>query len=316
MTISSAFGYHSSAREVLDGIDLVGQTALVTGAASGIGFETARALVGAGASVTLAVRDEPAGYSAMAVILEEFPGASAEVLNLDLSDLCSVRQAAQSWIGAHGSLDILINNAGVMACPLARTADGFEMQMGTNHLGHFALFEGLYPALLADRGARVVALSSSAHRRSNVVLDDLNYEDRPYDPWEAYGQSKTANALFAVALSDRFGSEGIWANSVMPGGIITSLQRHMSFEDQREAGFIDADGVPNPLFKTAEQGAATSVWAATAPNLDGIGGRYLENCAEAALMDPELPFVGRMDYCVDVVSADRLWDVSEELTRG
>ena len=316
MTITSEFGYHSTAREVLAGIDLSGATALVTGAASGIGVETARALALAGAAVTLAVRDAVAGAAAAASIGNESPSGDVEVLVLDLADLSSVRSAARSWCDHHPNLDILINNAGVMACPLGRTSDGFELQMGTNHLGHFALFEQLLPSLRSGDGARVVALSSSAHRRSDIVLDDLNYEDRPYDAWEAYGQSKTANALFAVELSRRFGDEGIWANAVMPGGILTGLQRHMSIEDQRAAGFVDEDGTPNVLFKNVEQGASTSVWAATAPQLAGVGGRYLEDCGEAGVMDPAMPFMGRMDYAVDPERAVRLWEASEALTRG
>jgi len=315
MTISSGFGHHSTAREVVADIDLSGRTALVTGAASGIGVETARALALAGAQVTLAVRDVAAGEVVARSIAAEVGAPRVDVLALDLADLSSVRGAAGQWSASHGGLDILINNAGVMACPLQRTVDGFELQMGTNHLGHFALFEGLQPALAADGGARVVVLSSSAHRRSDVVLDDLNYEARPYDAWEAYGQSKTANALFAVGVSDRFGGEGIWANAVMPGGILTGLQRHMSPEALREAGFVDEDGTPNALFKDVEQGAATSVWAATTPALEGLGGRYLEDCGEAGVMDPGLPFMGRMDYAIDPTSAARLWEASEALTR-
>ena len=253
MALTSNFGYSSTARDVLSGIDLAGKTALVTGAASGIGVETARALALAGSAVTLAVRSASAGKAAAAAIAAEAPSVAVEVLLLDLADLSSVRSAAGSWCERHPSLDILINNAGVMACPLGRTNDGFELQMGTNHLGHFALFEHLLPALRSGDGARVVALSSSAHRRSDIVLDDLNYEDRPYDAWEAYGQSKTANALFAVELSQRFGGEGIWANAVMPGGILTGLQRHMSIEDQREAGFVDDDGTPNPCSRTSSR---------------------------------------------------------------
>jgi NAD(P)-dependent dehydrogenase (short-subunit alcohol dehydrogenase family) len=314
MSITSAFGYHSTAQEVLEGIDLSGITALVTGAASGIGVETARALALAGAAVTIAVRDEEAGSRTAAAIIAESPSAEVAVLRLDLADQSQIRGAADEWLEVHHALDILINNAGVMACPLERTTDGFENQFGTNHLGHFTLFARLLPALRAADGARVVALSSSAHRRSDLVLDDLNYEGRNYDPWEAYGQSKTANALFAVELSERYGGEGIWANAVMPGGILTGLQRHMSVEAQREAGFIDADGTPNALFKNVEQGASTSVWAATAPQLDGVGGLYLENCAEAGVMDLEMPFMGRMDYAVDPMSAARLWEASTVLT--
>ncbi len=315
MTITSEFGYHSTAREVIEDVDLSGRVAMVTGAASGIGVETARALALAGARVSLAVRDETAGQTTAAAIKAEVPSADVDVLRLDLADQDSVRSAAAEWLEVHSSLDILINNAGVMACPLGRTAQGFELQMGTNHLGHFTLFTELLPALEADGGARVVALSSSAHRRSDIVLSDLNYVDRPYDPWEAYGQSKTANALFAVGLSERYGSKGIWANSVMPGGILTALQRHMSLDAQREAGFIDEDGTPNALFKNVEQGASTSVWAATAPVLEGVGGLYLENCSEAGVMHPDMPFMGRMDFAVDSRSADLLWQASEELTQ-
>ncbi len=313
--ITSRFGAFTPAREVVQGVDLSGRTAIVTGGASGIGIETARALSEAGARVVLAVRNLEAGARAAADIAES-ARAPVTVEALDLASLASVNDFTHRW-GEH-PLHLLINNAGVMACPLTYTADGLEMQIGTNHFGHYRLATGLVPALLqgakAGRTARVVALSSIGHRRSAMNFDDPNFRHRPYDKWEAYGQSKTANALFAVGFNRRFHDLGVTANAVMPGGIMTPLQRHLPRAEMEAFGWIDADGTVAEGFKTPEQGASTSVWAAVAPELEGVGGRYLENCAEAAPFDKADPRVGVMPHALDPEAAERLWALSAETT--
>jgi NAD(P)-dependent dehydrogenase (short-subunit alcohol dehydrogenase family) len=315
MPITSSFDSRSTALEVVQGHDLKGRHAIVTGGASGIGVETVRALAAGGANVTVAARNTILAASLTTELGRAFPEVELDVLALDLARLGSVRSAATEFLDRGVPLDILINNAGVMATPLERTAEGFELQFGTNHLGHFVFTTALLPALRRSTAARVVSLSSVGHRRSEFVADDPNYLERPYDRWEAYGQSKTANALFAVGITSRYGDAGIVANAVMPGGILTGLQKHLSRDDQVALGWLDAEGTPNPRFKTPEQGAATSLWAAVAPELDGVGGRYLENCAEASVMDPAIPFVGYMPYALDPAMADDLWSVSEQLTK-
>ncbi|HEY2179518.1 MAG TPA: oxidoreductase [Caulobacteraceae bacterium] len=315
--ITSAFGPFSEAREVAAGHDLTGQHAVVTGAASGIGVETARALAEAGAAVTLAVRNREAGEAAAADINRTARGAKASVGPLDLSSLASVRAFAEEW--GRAPLNILINNAGVMACPLAYTADDLEMQIGTNHFGHYLLAALLAPALQnaahhGGRKARVVALTSIGHRRSAVDFGDPHYRRRAYDKWEAYGQSKSANALFAVGFNARFKDKGVAANSVMPGGIMTPLQRHLTREEMIGLGWMDEAGTVREGFKTPSQGASTSVWAALGPELEGTGGLYLENCAQAEAWSAETPWAGVMPYALDPASADRLWELSVETT--
>ena len=313
--IASRFGAYTPASEVVEGIDLSGVTAIVTGAGSGIGVETARALALAGADVVLAVR-RPDAAEAVAQEINAMGKGSARTEQIDLSSFGSIRAFAARW--GERPLNILINNAGVMACPLSRTEDGLEMQIGTNHFGHYLLSVLLSPALergaTPERHSRVVSLSSIGHRRSPVNFDDPQYLTRPYDKWEAYGQAKTANSLFAVGFNTRFKDRGINANAVMPGGIMTPLQRHLPREEMIAFGWIDEAGKINELFKTPEQGASTSVWAAVGPELEGVGGLYLENCAEAAPFDRANPFVGVMDYALDPKAADELWTVSEEVT--
>ncbi|MDZ4376441.1 MAG: oxidoreductase [Phenylobacterium sp.] len=313
--ITSDFGARSTAREVVDGHDLSGQAVIVTGAASGIGVETVRALAEAGADVMLAVRD-PAAAEAVAAGLRTSAGGKISVGRLDLSDLGSVADFAGTW--ADRPLNILINNAGVMACPLSYTAQDLEMQVGTNHFGHFLLSVLLARALMNGaedgRASRVVALSSIGHRRSGVVFEDIHYRNRPYDKWEAYGQSKTANSLFAVGFHERFADLGVTANAVMPGGIRTPLQRHLTDEEMRAFGWIDEQGRVNDRFKSPEQGASTSVWAAVARELEGVGGLYLENCNQALPWTESNPFEGVMPHALDPAAADRLWTVSEETT--
>jgi NAD(P)-dependent dehydrogenase (short-subunit alcohol dehydrogenase family) len=313
--ITSPFGARSRAREVVEGIDLSGRSAIVTGGGSGIGVETARALAVAGAGVTLAVR-RPDAAAAVAAEIEAETGRSVAVEALDLSSFASIRDFAARW-GAR-PLSILVNNAGVMACPFSQTADGLEVQIGTNHFGHFLLATLLAPAL--ERGAqngrraRVVALSSIGHRRSGIHFDDPFYRRRPYDKWEAYGQAKTANALFAVGFHARFGDRGIQANAVHPGGIMTPLQRHLPREEMVAFGWIDEAGNVNARFKTTEQGAATSTWAAVGPELEGVGGLYLEDCHQAAPFDASHPTTGVMPHALDPEAAERLWELSETTT--
>src|SRR4051812_33626968 len=255
---TTTFGFETTAAEVAAGIDLSGKRVIVTGAASGIGVETARALAGTGAEVTLAARNLEAG----ARTAEDIDG-DVHVAHLDLADQASVKAFAAGW---DGPLHVLVNNAGVMAIQeLTRTPQGWEMQFATNHLGHFALALGLHDALAAAGGARIVAVSSSAHLRSPVVWDDIHFAFREYDPWLAYGQSKTANVLFAVGATERWAGDGITANALMPGGIATGLQRHL------EPGYMQrARRSANLPIKTTEQGAATSVLLAVAPELDGV----------------------------------------------
>lgn len=316
--ITSPFGTFSTAREVVAGLDLSGRTAIVTGGATGIGVETARALAEAGVEVVIAARKPDLATAAAADINRTARGQGARFEMLDLSSLASVREFAGRW-GAR-PLDMLVNNAGVMACPLSRTADGLEMQVGTNHFGHFLLGVLLAPALeagaqVSGRASRLVSLSSIGHRRSDINWDDPNYLTRPYEKWEAYGQAKTANSLFAVGFHERYARSGVTANAVMPGGIMTPLQRHMERAEMVAMGWIDAEtGAVREGFKTPEQGASTSVWAAVGPELEGVGARYLENCAEAEPWTAEAPFVGVMPHALDPASADRLWALSLRVT--
>jgi NAD(P)-dependent dehydrogenase (short-subunit alcohol dehydrogenase family) len=278
--ITTPFGFESTAADVVAGIDLTGKRAIVTGGSSGIGVETARALAGAGAEVTLAVRNTDAGARTAADITATTGSDAIRVSPLDLADPSSVVAFVADW---SGPLDMLINNAGVMAIPELRlTPQGWEPQFATNHLGHFALAVGLYAALAAAAdGARVVSLSSRGHLRSQVVFEDINFVSRPYDPLVAYGQSKTANVLFAVEAFRRWADEGITANAVHPGAIATTnLSRYL---DPAELERIKASGLYR--YKTAEQGAATSVLVATSPQLDGIGGRYFQDCNESPVVD-------------------------------
>jgi NAD(P)-dependent dehydrogenase (short-subunit alcohol dehydrogenase family) len=235
---------------------------------------------------------------------------------LDLASLASVGSFVDAW--GDQPLDILINNAGVMATPLLRTAEDLELQIGTNHFGHYVLAVGLTRALLnaseEGRTARVVALSSIGHRRSDINWDDPNYLTRPYEKWEAYGQSKTANALFAVGYNARFAEHGVTANAVMPGGIMTPLQRYLPKEEMVAMGWMDEEGNIREGFKTPEQGASTSVWAAVGEELEGVGGLYLEDCAQAAPWSKDNPMKGVMPYALDPESAERLWALSEATT--
>jgi NAD(P)-dependent dehydrogenase (short-subunit alcohol dehydrogenase family) len=300
--VRTPFGFSSTADDVIAGVDLTGLRAVVTGASSGIGVETARALAGAGAEVVLAVRRREAGDQVAAQIAGQTGNAAVSVGSLDLGDLGSVASFARSWTGP---LHILVNNAGIMAVPeLELTPEGHELQFATNFLGHFALTTGLHAALAAAAGARVVSFSSNAHFFSPVVFDDLDYRDRPYDPWSAYGQSKTADILLAVEATRRWSGDGIYANALNPGAIATNLQKYTG-------------GLKTPVDKrkTIAQGAATSVLLAASPLLAGIGGRYFEDCNEARVVHGEpVRFGGGVaPWALDPGHAERLWNVATEL---
>ncbi|MET7632798.1 MULTISPECIES: SDR family NAD(P)-dependent oxidoreductase [unclassified Streptomyces] len=301
--IVTPFGFSSTAAQVAQGIDLTGRRALVTGASSGLGAETARALAGTGAAVTLAVRDVAVGERVAKDIAEATGNRDVHVAHLDLADPASVTAFTAAW---QGPLHVLVNNAGVMACPEQDTEEGWELQFATNHLGHFALATGLHDALAADGAARIVVVSSTGHQQSPVVWDDVNFAFRRYDPWLAYGQSKTANVLFAVEATRRWADDNIAANALMPGAIYTNLQRHI---EGRSSG-----SVPAELIKTVEQGAATSVLLATSPLMQGVGGRYFVDCNESETVDRRTGTLhGVARYAVDPDNARRLWTLSEEL---
>jgi NAD(P)-dependent dehydrogenase (short-subunit alcohol dehydrogenase family) len=310
--IQSPFDDTTTALEVVAGVDLTGRRAIVTGGASGIGLETARALASAGAEVTLAVRNVEAGHLAATDIAGSTGRDDVAVAPLDLSDLVTVDAFVAAW---SGPLHVLVNNAGVMDTPQGTTAQDWETQFGTNHLGHFALAVGLHQALKAAGDARIVAVSSSGHASSPVVFDDLFFARRPYSPGLAYGQSKTANSLFAVEASRRWADDGITANALMPGGIWTPLQRHWSPEKRRAAEEQARQAEEAGMFrmKTPEQGAATSVFLATSPLVAGVGGRYFEDCHEAEVVAQVAGIHGVMPHALDPDDARRLWDVSEEL---
>jgi NAD(P)-dependent dehydrogenase (short-subunit alcohol dehydrogenase family) len=317
--LHSGFGAASTAEDVIEGIDLTGRVAIVTGGYSGIGLETSRVLQAAGAEVVVPARDPQRAHAA----LKELDGVQVEPM--DLIDPASIDAFAETFLASGRLLHILVNNAGIMATPLTRDARGYEAQFATNHLGHFQLTARLWPALLAAGGARVVALSSRGHRFSPVVFEDLHFEHRPYEPFLAYGQSKTANALFAVELDRRGMSQGVRALSVHPGSIAdTGLARYLDEDALQATGTIDAQGRPvrDPArqLKTIEQGAATSVWCATSEQLAGRGGVYCENADISPLVEDEVAWradeaaPGVLPYAVDPEAATRLWEVSERLT--
>jgi NAD(P)-dependent dehydrogenase (short-subunit alcohol dehydrogenase family) len=310
------FGFDTTTDQVLDGIDLTGRVIVVTGASTGLGEETSRALAAHGASVTMLVRDLAKGAAAADRIRAAHPRAQLRLEQVDLGSLASVRSSAARLAGSHQRIDVLINNAGVMACPFGHTVDGFETQFGTNHLGHFLLTNLVRPALAAAPAARVVNLSSAGHGFSDVDLGDPNYERRPYDGWQSYGQSKTANILFSVGLAAR----GVQSFAVHPGGIHTELGRYMTAADLRvlqeriaEQAAANTQG-GGFRWKTVPQGAATSVWAATAPELADDSGLYLEDCQRSV---PRAEAVhagfGYEPYAVDPTTAAALWALSEEL---
>ena len=311
MSKTSKFGFESTTSDVLDGVDLSGKLALVTGASGGLGQETVRALAEHGAHVVMTARDMPKGERAAEAVRASTGNTQVEVMDLELDSLASVRSFAKRFLAKHEALHLLINNAGVMMCPLSQTKDGFELQFGTNHLGHFVLTGHLAPALEKGAPARIVNVSSGGHRRAPVQFDDPNFERSDYDKFVAYGQSKTANALFAVELDRRLSDRGVRAFSIHPGAIITELGRHLEPGDfdQMRARFPGGKMV----FKEIPQGAATQCYAATSPDLDGKGGVYLEDCHIAELNDDATRPHGVMSYALDPHNAERLWQLSEEL---
>lgn len=307
-TIGSGFGAHTTADEVLSGIDLTGRLALVTGGYSGIGIETTRALAAAGAQVIVPARRPEAAQEQLAGI------DRTEVDELDLGDLDSVAGFADRFLSTGRRLDIVIDSAGIMATPETRVGPGWEAQFATNHLGHFALVNRLWPAIA--EGARIVSVSSTGHLRSGIRWDDIDFTGGDYDKWAAYGQAKSANSLFAVHLDALGAAAGIRAFAVHPGGILTPLQRHLPLQEQVEMGWVNADGTPKDpsLFKSPEAGAATQVWAATSPQLDGMGGVYLEDCDVAEPNVEGGPRRGVARHAIDPEEAVRLWALSAERT--
>ncbi|RKN36597.1 SDR family NAD(P)-dependent oxidoreductase [Micromonospora musae] len=318
--LTTPFGATSTTDDVIAGVDLYGKRAIVTGGASGIGVETARALAAAGAEVVIAVRNMEAGAQVASDIAKKTGNPRVVAAELELTDRASVARFAAEWTGP---LHILVNNAGVMALPeLHRTPEGWELQFATNHLGHFDLALGLHPALAAADGARIVSVSSSGHRTSPIMFDDIHFERRAYDPWLAYGQSKTANVLLAVEAAKRWANDGITANALMPGTIRTNLQRHQlaGMTPETQAHF---DNAP---WKTLEQGAATSVLLAASPLVEGVSGRYFADCNEAELttdLSTDLSVLLRpeeastvLPHALDDDDAARLWDASLAMVRS
>ncbi|MCD1622297.1 oxidoreductase [Citromicrobium bathyomarinum] len=321
--VNSGFGRTSEPQEVLDGIDLSGKVAIVTGGYSGIGVETVRGLAGAGATVIVPARDHAKAVGNLSDVVGD-----VTIMAMDLADLATVRAFAAEFMAQHDRLDLLINNAGIMACPLTRLdqggGPGWEQQFGVNHLGHFALAQALMPLLVKtadqpDSDVRVVALSSTGHKLSDIRWDDPHWESGEYDKWKAYGQAKTADALFAVGMNTRLAEHGGRAFSVHPGGIMTPLQRHLDTEEMTALGWMNEDGELSEqaakMFKSVTQGASTTLWAATSPALKDRGGEYCEDCDIAQLADPEnrSRYNKVQPYAVDEDNAQRLWAMSEEM---
>lgn len=310
--IGSRFNAASTAEEVVAGIDLSGKTAIVTGGYSGLGVETTRALSGAGATVIVPARDRAKAERTLAGI------DNVRIETMDLSDPASIAAFADRIVGAGTPVSILVNSAGIMATPLARDAEGHESQFSTNHLGHFRLAAGLWPALVAAGGARVVSVSSRGHQIGPVDFDDIDFRTRAYDKWQAYGQAKTANALFALGLDRRGAEHGVRAFSLHPGVILTDLARHLSEDEIYAFDVYDENGNrrvdPARDLKSPQQGAATSVWAATRPELDGIGGVYCEDCEVALPQGEAAGNKGVAPWAMDPDAAERLWALSERLT--
>jgi NAD(P)-dependent dehydrogenase (short-subunit alcohol dehydrogenase family) len=315
--ITTPFNAQSTAAEVIAGVDLTGKRAVVTGGASGIGLETARALAGAGAQVTLAVRNTDAGHRAAADIQATTGRDYVAVARLDLTDRSTIDAFTAAWTLP---LHILVNNAGVLALPeRIITTDGWEAQFAANYLGHAALTLGLHDALAAAQGARVVVVSSSAHLLSPVVFHDIHFTSRPYDGMSAYAQSKTATILFTVAISKKWAADAITANALHPGGVMTNIQRHFDQATLRSVGAVDEHDCPMvvpPGWKTRQQGAATSVLLAASPLVQGVTGRYFDDCNEAVVVtEPGDLSGGVAPFALDQNEADRLWDETARLLR-
>ena len=311
--LGSGFGAKTTAAEVMAGVDLAGKTAVVTGGYSGLGLETTRALAAAGAEVVVPARSKARADEALSGV-----DGTVRTYAMDLADLVSVENFAGDLAGDHDRIHLLINNAGIMACPETRVGDGWEAQFAVNHIGHFVLTNELTPYLKNAGGARVVCLSSTAHKISPIRWDDIHYKNGGYDKWRAYGQSKTANALFARALNRRLAGEGVQAFSVHPGGIMTPLQRHLETEEMVALGWIDESGEvaegAKSFFKTPEQGCATTLWCATSPLLADRGGEYCENCDIAELGGEDSPRYAQVaPWAADDEAAERLWLATEDM---
>jgi NAD(P)-dependent dehydrogenase (short-subunit alcohol dehydrogenase family) len=308
---NSGFSATSTTDEVLAGMNLSGRRFLVTGASGGLGLETTRALAAHGATVVMAARDASKNRDAMATIRASHPDADLEELVIDLASLESVRAAAARFLADPRPLHGLILNAGIMATPLGRTVDGFEQQFGVDHLGHFLLARELLDRMVESAPARVVVLSSAGHRMGDVDLDDVNFEKRPYDPFVAYGAAKTCNVLHAVEIDRRYGDRGVRAFAVHPGGIHTELGRYMTPEVISSLMDRISDSPQVMTWKTPQQGAATTVWAATSALLEGRGGEYCEDCDVSPVVDEEsLATVGVASRAVDSARAQALWELS------
>jgi NAD(P)-dependent dehydrogenase (short-subunit alcohol dehydrogenase family) len=314
---TKTFGATSTTEDVLEGVILKGKRVLVTGVSAGLGVETARALVAHGADVVGAARDLTKAKAATAGVQAAAKnGSEFELVELDLASLESVRICANALVDAAKPFDLVIANAGIMACPYGKTVDGFETQFGTNHLGHFVLVNRI--ASLMQRGSRLVNLSSAGHRYSDVDINDPNFERAPYDPWSAYGRSKTANILFAVEFDRRHKADGVRATAVHPGGIQTELSRHIGDEGMKQLiervnAATRAAGEPDFKFKTIPQGAATSVWAGAVAAADDVGGRYCEDCHVAEIEPDAAKRAGVKPYALNPETAKALWAKSEEM---
>lgn len=313
--LPSDFGPRTTADEIIAGRDLSGKVAIVTGGYSGIGLETSRVLAAAGATVVVPARTPDKAKMALA------PFAGIEQAAMDLADPVSIDRFAAEFLASKRPLHMLINSAAIMAPPeVERDARGYESQFAINHLGHFQLAARLWPALADAGGARVVSVSSRGHRRGKVDFEDPHYERRPYDKWDSYGQSKTANALFALGLDERGGSYGIRAFSLHPGSVLTDIARYLSHEELMAMGIVDAEGRVRREgvagSKTVAQGAATSVWCATSPEIEGLGGLYCEDCNIAEAVSDDVTYLGPgvRPWAMDQDLADRLWELSERMT--
>tara|TARA_Y100000768_G_scaffold133706_1_gene99533 strand:+ start:1001 stop:1975 length:975 start_codon:yes stop_codon:yes gene_type:complete len=310
--VNSGFGAKSEPNEILEGIDLTGKVAMVTGGYSGIGLETVRGLRDSGAKVIVPARRIDVAKSELSGVVEE-----NDIIGMDLSDPDSVMNFVNEFNSSGISLDILINNAAVMACPQMQTKEGWDLQFAVNHIGHFILTKGLLPRLAKSGDARIVTLSSTGHKLSGIQWDDIHFE-KSYDKWKAYGQSKTAASLLAVEVNTRMKDEGIKTFSVHPGGIFTPLQRHLEKEEMIALGWLGEDGELSEMaaanFKTPTQGAGTSLWCATSPMLNDISGVYCENCdvAERQEEGPMARYIGVNDWAIDTDEASKLWDLTEQ----
>ena len=314
--IISGFDSKSDADKIVKEKDLSGKIAIVTGGYSGIGLETSRALVAIGAKVIIpAKRTEVAVQNLEGIVSKE------NIVEMDLGNLNSVRKFTEDFKESFGKLDLLINNAGIMACPETRIGNGWESQFAVNHIGHFLLTKELMDTMAENDGARFVCLSSSAHSLTGILWDDIHFRNNSYDKWMAYGQSKTASSLVAIEFHRRMVDKGVSGFSVHPGGILTPLQRHLQKEEMVALGWMDEDGSPSEmtknLFKTTSQGASTTLWCATSPSLNGIGGVFCEDCDIAKRkndVDESLQrYFGVADWAVDTEEASKLWDVTEKM---